>query len=154
MMRVRVVCGLSEVMATLVCRIWFRSVDLPTLGRPTKVTKPERISGPLASDGTGIEGVDAVHPHPADASPDDPLGGQLPTRHLDRLALGGHVAELGQQQPADRVPVALGELSTQQLVHLVERHARVDAVVATGQRLDHGVLDVELVDDLARAAPR
>ena len=53
MMRVRVVWGLSEVMATLVPTMRFTSVDFPTLGRPTKVTKPERISASLAAGGAG-----------------------------------------------------------------------------------------------------
>ena len=39
---VRVVCGLSDTIVTLVPRIEFNSVDLPTLGRPTNVQKPER----------------------------------------------------------------------------------------------------------------
>src|SRR3546814_6346887 len=34
-------------------------------------------------------------------------------------------------------------------LHLVEWHAGVEAVVSAGERLDHRVLDVELVDDLA-----
>jgi len=38
---VRVVCGLSEMMAILPPRIQFRSVDFPTFGRPTSATKPE-----------------------------------------------------------------------------------------------------------------
>ncbi len=36
--RVRVVCGLSETMATLVSTSAFSSVDLPALGRPTSAT--------------------------------------------------------------------------------------------------------------------
>ena len=40
--RVRVVCGLSEMMAILPPRMRFRSVDFPTFGRPTNATKPER----------------------------------------------------------------------------------------------------------------
>ena len=44
-MRVRVVFGEPAVMATLRPRIWFRSVDLPTFGLPTRATKPERNSG-------------------------------------------------------------------------------------------------------------
>ena len=40
----RVVCGLSLVMATFSPTSAFVSVDLPTFGRPTNVTKPERPS--------------------------------------------------------------------------------------------------------------
>ena len=39
---VRVVCGLSETIETFVPRMRLSSVDFPTLGRPMKVTKPER----------------------------------------------------------------------------------------------------------------
>jgi hypothetical protein len=37
-----VVCGLFETMETLEPQMAFTKVDLPTLGRPTKVTKPLR----------------------------------------------------------------------------------------------------------------
>src|SRR5450631_1709463 len=48
---VRVVWGLSETMVTLVPRMVLSKVDLPTLGRPTIVTKPDLI-GPI--DGSFI----------------------------------------------------------------------------------------------------
>ena len=42
----RVVCGLAEVIATLVPTRAFVSVDLPTFGRPTKQANPARwLSG-------------------------------------------------------------------------------------------------------------
>ena len=41
-MRCRVVWGLSETIATFCPRIWLSRVDLPTLGRPTSVTNPDR----------------------------------------------------------------------------------------------------------------
>src|SRR6266702_434290 len=41
-MRVRVVCGLGETMATFSPSTRLRRVDLPTLGRPTMATKPAR----------------------------------------------------------------------------------------------------------------
>ena len=40
----RVVCGLSETIATLAPTIALASVDLPTFGRPASATKPERVS--------------------------------------------------------------------------------------------------------------
>ena len=61
-MRWRVVFGRDEVIATLVPTILFTSVDLPTLGRPTTATKPERtrsapvvrrIARPLAAAPAG-----------------------------------------------------------------------------------------------------
>src|SRR3954447_18615446 len=39
----RVVCGLSETIATFWPTIALTSVDLPTLGRPASATKPERV---------------------------------------------------------------------------------------------------------------
>ena len=41
-MRWRVVCGLSETMLTFSPQIAFTSDDLPTFGRPTSVTNPDR----------------------------------------------------------------------------------------------------------------
>ena len=46
--RVLVVCGVAEVIATFVPRIWLRRVDLPTFGLPTSATKPERRAAGLA----------------------------------------------------------------------------------------------------------
>jgi hypothetical protein len=43
-MRCRVVLGRDDVMATFVPTIVFTRVDLPTFGRPTTATKPERTS--------------------------------------------------------------------------------------------------------------
>ncbi len=42
--RLRVVCGLGEVMATLAPTSWLTRVDFPTLGGPTTVTKADRIT--------------------------------------------------------------------------------------------------------------
>jgi hypothetical protein len=42
--RVRVVCGLFDTIDTFVPQIALSNVDLPTLGLPTKVTKPLRTS--------------------------------------------------------------------------------------------------------------
>ena len=39
----RVVCGLSETIATLWPTIALTSVDLPTFGRPASATKPDRV---------------------------------------------------------------------------------------------------------------
>src|ERR671924_1376239 len=43
----RVVCGLSETIATLRPTIPLTRVDLPTLGRPASATKPERLNSPF-----------------------------------------------------------------------------------------------------------
>ena len=43
--RVRVVWGVAEVIAIFLPRIWLSRVDLPTFGRPTRATNPERKRG-------------------------------------------------------------------------------------------------------------
>src|SRR5688572_28500343 len=48
-MRVRVVCGLSETIASLCPTMRLSSVDLPALGRPRKETKPAFITSARAS---------------------------------------------------------------------------------------------------------
>ena len=48
-MRLRVVCGLFETMATFWPTRRFTRVDFPTLGRPTTVTKPARNGASAAS---------------------------------------------------------------------------------------------------------
>ncbi len=40
----RVVCGLSETIATFCPTIVLTRVDLPTLGRPAMATNPERVT--------------------------------------------------------------------------------------------------------------
>ena len=52
-MRWRVVWGLSETMLTLAPQIRLTSDDLPTFGRPTNVTNPERTPGCLAPRAAG-----------------------------------------------------------------------------------------------------
>src|SRR5918995_5891184 len=54
-MRRRVVCGLSETIATLPPASAFTSVDLPTLGRPATATKPDLTArrNPEAARGDG-----------------------------------------------------------------------------------------------------
>ena len=46
-MRWRVVCGLSETIDTLAPQMALTNDDLPTLGRPTSVTNPERTRLPV-----------------------------------------------------------------------------------------------------------
>ena len=48
-MRLRVVCGLSETMATFWPTSWFTSVDFPTLGRPTRETNPADLHASTSS---------------------------------------------------------------------------------------------------------
>src|SRR5438105_10418228 len=59
-MRLRVVCGLAETAATFSPRRALSSVDLPTLGRPTRATYPDRCGGGFLGFGIGAEGTRRV----------------------------------------------------------------------------------------------
>ncbi len=57
-MRVRVVCGLSETMASFVPTSRFSNVDLPALGRPMNEMNPTfKRSSPLSGVGTASPGM-------------------------------------------------------------------------------------------------
>src|SRR5256884_1944182 len=58
---VRVVWGLSDTIETLVPTILFTRVDLPTLGRPTSVTKPD-LTPPCPSGLVARRGRPRAHP--------------------------------------------------------------------------------------------
>src|SRR5579864_3376481 len=162
----RVVLGRGEVMVTLVPRMRFTSVDFPTLGRPTTVTKPERSpaptsspaevsgsSGPvvvLAALGTGGTGrVQRGDPDAADAMSLDPLGHEAHAIDLHRLALDRDPAQDVEQEAAHGVPVAFGELGVEELVELVDGKPGRDRHLTVAEGLHGGLLDVVLVDDLA-----
>src|SRR3990172_6210894 len=95
-MRLRVVCGLSETMASLTPTMRVSSVDLPALGRPTNETSPTRTSGlacgkrrpPLQPDLVDAPALGLEHLHAQVA-------------HVECLALGGHPAEVREQEPPD-----------------------------------------------------
>ena len=56
-MRRRVVCGLSETIATFPPASAFTSVDLPTFGRPATATKPDLHPGSPSVSGSSSAGV-------------------------------------------------------------------------------------------------
>src|SRR5690554_182537 len=109
-----VVCGFALVIAIFSPTSAFVSVDLPTLGRPTKVTNPLRVCsvifsllgcrGALDEYGGDAPPTSARCPAGQDQSAD--LGGDAGLRHLvDRLA----------EQPADRVDVVVLEFDPEQI---------------------------------------
>ena len=101
----------------------------PTLGRPTNVTKPGAHQASLGLGRRRLDGVQPVRSGPGRCGgPATCSARELPAVDLDRLALGGHVAERSEQEAADGVPVVLGQLDVEQLVDLVDRHAAVDPV--------------------------
>ena len=59
------------------------------------------------------------------------------------------MSALRKHEPTDRVPVIIdGEVGLQQLVHLFDGHLARHPEHALAERLDHGLVGVELVDDL------
>src|SRR3954447_25950605 len=112
---VRVVCGLSDTIDTLVPSMRLSRVDFPTLGRPTSEANPERTSGPRARLGAvgGSRLLGRLELGDADAA-DAPalhlLGGEPVAVELDRFTLGRHVAEQVEHQATDGVPVTRRQL--------------------------------------------
>ena len=156
---VRVVCGRSETIETFCPTSWFNSVDLPTFGRPTIETNPDRNVTArgggsrallLCGRALGRWGRSAVRdPHQHDAPALDAFRAELEPVDPCALALDRHVPERVEHQAAHRVPLLLGQLGVEQLVHLVDRGAAGHAERATGKPLDLGLVDVVLVGDLA-----
>src|SRR4051794_33534575 len=101
---VRVVCGLEEVIATLLPTSAFVSVDLPAFGRPTKDAKPLRNSGtPGLCHPVGVEDPLAVADGSCDGEGAGELGGaDEPPSDGVGLSVGGGLS-LG---------VLLGEVET------------------------------------------
>src|SRR4051794_18907043 len=90
----RVVCGLSETIATLCPTIALTSVDLPTLGRPASATKPERVIDGAIPGMPGQRGGSLGGRRPGSSSqPAHDLGLQR-----EHLALVGLVIHSGQVQ--------------------------------------------------------
>ena len=131
-MRRRVVCGLSETIATLPPQSAFTSVDLPTFGRPATATKPDftgrsQVSGRSCEAGAYV-GDRAVLAAEVDAL-DPPL--------VQPLA----AAAARRRGDADRVDVAGAHALARSLRD--RRPLRADA-----ERIGR-VLDVHAVDDAA-----
>src|SRR5687768_2762482 len=107
--RVRVVCGLLETMASFSARSRLSSVDLPALGRPTSATEPER-GPPEDTPGSAnlapllLRGGQALDAHPARAPVVGALHHEAQPLHLDRLAHARHVPEQAERQPAHGLP--------------------------------------------------
>ena len=148
---VRVVCGLSETMLTLCPQMALSSVDLPTLGRPTSVTKPERI----AAHGAGAS---AVRSRPAAGVDRAPALMRRPSTcsaakrvavDLDALALGGTWPSVrtGSRRPCPSRRRAARRSSSS----LTSSTARPPSTRSSpsASRSTSAVLDVVLVDDLA-----
>src|SRR5919198_661229 len=135
-MRRRVVCGLSETIATLPPQSAFTSVDLPTFGRPATATKPLRTRSTLQRERFGQE---------------------LARRPRNDLSLRRRVGdpldpELVQPLPAAaaRRRVDRDRLEVVALVALRDRSRERGALGADAERIG-GVLDVHALDHVALA---
>src|SRR5262245_7507412 len=128
-MRRRVVCGLSETIATLPPQSAFTSVDLPTFGLPATATKPLFIA----------------RPRPGPTHPPPNLGwGSLPTTHYGERTAARRTRLCRFRANSSRVEVP-------RLGKQVARGIRDELAVAVRER-DH--VDAELVEPLPAAAAR
>ena len=123
---------------------------MPALGRPTRVTKPERKS----SGGTEISLTTPPRPSLVDADRGDAstfhaLDAELYPIRVDRLPDLGYVSQHAEDQAADCVPVAVDELEFKQAFELVDRHPSMDQQLAACERPDEWFLAIGLIDDLA-----
>src|SRR5262245_26951893 len=107
---VRVVCGRSETIDTLRPTSWLTSVDLPTLGRPTIATNPERkgtsgsaelLSGRLLVLGRDLVRFEQPDEHRHDAPALHPFGAELGAARPHALPFGGNVTEPVEHEAPD-----------------------------------------------------
>src|SRR6185503_14274927 len=110
-MRVRVVCGLSETMASLWPTMRLRSVDLPAFGRPSNETKPDL---PLILDGCRRAAAEADL---RDASTFD-----LEPIDVEALSDVRHASQMRQQVPAHRFETLALDFHAESIHHLVDAH--------------------------------
>src|SRR5919199_485856 len=92
-MRLRVVCGLSDTIATFPPQSAFTSVDLPTFGRPATATKPLLI-GPRANTSAPARrgeraGLDSWRFAESEPTPPDQRWGCRPTTHYGERSESG-----------------------------------------------------------------
>ena len=157
---VRVVWGREEVIATLVPTRRFTRLDLPDVGPARRGSRTP--SGTPRVRRTGRRG-DARRARRRPSA-----GGDRPVMRTDTmrrpwtrsvrnsrswkrtdLALVGDVAEQVEHEAADGVPLGVGQLDAERLVHVVDGHPAGDAQRPVGEVLDARLLDVVLVGDLA-----
>src|SRR4051794_17447938 len=155
-MRLRVVCGLSDTIASFVPTMRLSSVDLPALGRPMRDTKPlfmtashrahrDSLSSPDHRIGgrtffpcplrIGIRGGALRGDLPRDAHPVDPPPPDL--EHLNRepvdaepVADRGHAADAREQIAADGLEAFALDLDAEPLGDLVDARLAGDDILA------------------------
>ncbi len=157
----RVVCGLLDVMATLLPTRALVSVDLPAFGRPTRQANPATypsLAHPARSSSTGsalpvwlLDGLDRLDDDGGDAVPatGHPLRGEAQPGHLARRPEDGHPPDRLRDEAADRVDLVLVEVHLEHLTEIVDVHRRRHPHPPVPEVLDLRCLAVVLVGDLA-----
>src|ERR1051325_3199784 len=142
-MRVRVVCGLSDTMASLWPTMRLSSVDLPAFGRPRNETKPDLpliLGGhrfPAAQTDLGdAPALDFDHLH-------------VEAVDLNPLADVRQAAKVREQVPADGFKALALDLDAEPILHLVHVHLAAEDERAVAFVDDGFALDVVLVANLA-----
>src|SRR5262245_7400867 len=142
-MRVLVVCGLSDTMASLWPTMRLRSVDLPAFGRPRNETNPDL---PLILDGRRLA------PAKADLG-DAPT---LDLEHLDvenidveALADVRHASQMREQVTADRFETLAFDFHAESIHHLIDAHLSAEDKRPLCLLDDCLAFDVILVANLA-----
>src|SRR5688500_6141046 len=128
-MRWRVVCGLSETIASFTPTRRLSSVDLPAFGRPTSATKPERVSA-LTVVLVTVERLELADAHAVNAP-------ALGLEHLDgraveleALAHRRHAADAREHPAADRLESVRLDLDAQTLGQVADADLRAEHVRA------------------------
>src|SRR5215207_8721652 len=149
-MRLRVVWGLSDTIATFVPIIRLSRVDFPAFGRPTSEANPARAMLPLEL--VSHFGLDPLEPHAIDAAA---LRFQHFAGHpveLEPLARGRHPADTRQYIATDCFKAVRLYIHVQALAHVVEVHLAAEhegPVWLLGDRFRFDVVFVaDFADDL------
>src|SRR5689334_6721152 len=142
-MRVLVVCGLSETMASLWPTMRLRSVDLPALCRPRNETKPDL---PLILDGCRLA---AAEPDLGDTPTLDLEHLDVETIDVEALADVRHASQVREQVPADSFESLAFDCHAESIHDLVDAHLSTEDERAVGLLDDRFALDVVLVANLA-----
>ena len=160
---VRVVCGRDDTIETFVPTSWFTSVDLPTLGRPTRETNPRAEAAPALA--RVMRSRRAATSPSASSSSSGSSTGMIATEVMRRPstrsvrnsrpwnrtvspASGTWPSRLNTRPPTVSHSVS-GSSRPEHLADVVDRRPARRAPAPAGERLDAGALDVELVGDLA-----
>src|SRR5688572_448557 len=168
--RWRVVCGLSETIASFSPSTRLSSVDLPALGRPTSATAPALAAGPSTSWAAGASGtarllllvghrlrlapprspaVVRLGPDPQHPAAVGGLDREAQAQGIHNLTAARDGAQGGGDQPADRLERRLADFDAEDLLELAQPRRPGQPPGAAAQLLVVARRLVGLVGDLA-----